>query len=163
MTICPLCGNAQEHGDCEVCGKKLAHADVKPEIYQTMPELEPTLYQEGPNWEVERLEVIEDHCASKVEVVSLTVPGLLPHAGWAQPLTSNPMPLQVTCRYCGQIQENARLCQKCGRTLPIWIAEEDSSTFFFDTVLQICGNCGVRTPPGRCRDCGAVNSYPDIE
>ncbi len=163
MTICPLCGNAQERDDCEVCGKRLTNVHAKTEIYQTMPELEPTLHQESPNWEVQRLKVIEDHCTQKVEAVSFTMPGLLTHAGWAQPLVSSPMPKQMTCRYCGQAQENARLCQKCGRALPLWTAKEVSSTFSDTVPLITCGNCGVPTPPGRCRDCGAVNSYPDIE
>jgi len=66
------------------------------------------------------------------------------------------------CVWCGHVQAEGALCDRCGmqrhrgaraHTAPA--QGDDGET------LVVCGECGLPTPPPRCRGCGARVSGPE--
>ncbi len=69
--------------------------------------------------------------------------------------------LDSRCNWCGHEQEGGRVCERCGRQrkrsdVPVPKSEEEE-----EEGLLVCGECGFKSPPPRCFNCGSMVKAPD--
>lgn len=182
MVVCPVCEHAQEFGlECEQCGRNLTHLgpslDGPPVSIEVLDGLEPTVQPvDAPAGEA--LQGLEPTHWAKASAPAETLADLDVHrVAQAPPLpaervegfetfradASEPTPLPVgpvACRYCGYLQAQGLMCDRCGMRLPRRPTTDDDVVegmpLYEEPPLGArCAGCGVAAlVDGRCRACG---------
>ena len=129
---CPLCHNRQERGtECDVCGRPFPEDLVRESGHEDMP-VEPI-----PGLETTRVSASSSKSTRPVEV-------------------------NAPCNWCGHRQKQGRVCERCGmqrhRGAKATAEEPDEEG---DEPLLLCGECGFKTLPPRCINCGSGVKQPD--
>jgi methionyl-tRNA synthetase len=182
MIVCPVCEHQQAAGEeCEQCGKKLVVGRALAAVpVQALPELEQTVHtgplnvvaQPMPELEATKLASpaqVPAERMQELEVNQVVRPGLAVQIDKMTELdtgreaddgqkTAAPSGA-VGCRYCGNVQAEGLMCDRCGMRLPrtpaAAVAGSPVAKKFKETVWVRCKKCAAKAKAGeRCGDCG---------
>ncbi|RMG21585.1 MAG: hypothetical protein D6729_00450 [Deltaproteobacteria bacterium] len=74
-----------------------------------------------------------------------------------------PVADDAPCVWCRHVQKGGKFCERCGMERHRGRARSDEQVpgHLLPEGWARCGECGLPTPPPRCRGCGARVAWPD--
>lgn len=162
MIVCPVCEHQQATGEsCDNCGKQLVAPRPINVTDAQLPELETTAIPGGnANVLDAKLPDLELHHASAVAAPA-EVLAELERTRVVDDASRTPIPSAHTCRYCGNSQRQAGICDRCGMKIAVYKPAPASAAE--EVVVIPCPACGIRGPSNKtCVACGAFIRRPEL-
>lgn len=162
MIVCPVCEHQQAHGEsCDNCGKQLVAPRPINIASAPLPGLETTAIPGGNANVVDApLPELEPHHVGAVAAPAEALAGM-ERTRVADDPTRTPVRAVHACRYCGNTQRQAGICERCGMKIAVYRpaapqAEDEP------TILP-CPSCGVKgASNSNCISCGAFIRRPEL-
>ncbi len=162
MTVCPVCEHQQAQGEsCDNCGKQLVPPRPINIANEQLPELETTSIPGGnANVLDSQIPDLEPHHVAAVAAPAEVLPEMERTQVFQDP-TRTPVAASHTCRYCGNAQQQAGMCERCGMKIAVYRPPQSAAAE--ESVVLPCPACGIKGPSQKtCVACGAFIRRPEL-
>lgn len=181
MTICPLCAHQQVQGnECDQCGRLLVEAPAVEIAAGGLPGLEATALvssspapapaamletietnqlASGPDLPPLHLVELEQTAMAPVGEVAVQALGEVDLGRYVDTSPRTQVSVRA-CRYCGNVQPQGGLCNRCGGMIPkleLVKSPAAAARRAGEAEMMRCKQCGGRVEVGTICGCGAQN------